>query len=691
MADHVLAVLHTFLSFMKLSHNNLKNLKMRKIFTLLFMVVLLSGNMIAQGTRYVDEVFTNVTRLNNNLYSINVTVFTGGPTIDTLLFDLYMPAGDTCTLRPLAVVLHTGTFLPRGLFAAVGDKDDYANVQIATRLAMRGYVAASVQYRVGWNPVSPQDTVRRSTIINAAYRGIQDLHAFIRYMNLTVVELGNPYKIDTSRVAVFGIGTGAFVGFNAAVLEQHEIYIDKFTNPSGSPMIDTFLVGNLTGETPGLINIPNHVGYNDNFHFVFGLDGAVGDSSWMEDGNSVPLVAGGNVTHPTTPFGISQITGEIDCDMPVFAAGQYVVDISGSLCLIEKANSIGINSPLNKGTYDDPVSQALRENDRTFGQEHLWAINQPGPQTGPWEYWDSTFWKTINHPFGGSIHSQSIVTNPDMSIEKANRYIDTALWFFSPRAHVALKLNELVCSCEGIIPDPSIFLIDDFECQRNFTFGAGVDRLMVMDNPDSDPGNTSEKVGAYLEPANDPWAALCLNAVDSIDLSVFKVFKIDVNSPAAGVPFLIKLEGGSSPAFEVWTNPVSTGTWETLEADFSSQEDEHHTRICIFPNGGADSPNEVTYLFDNIRFEIKTSLFNPTVETLQISPNPVQDVVYIRNPGEAVFFRVVNSIGQQVMDLKTNGQTIVPLIVSQLHHGIYLIGAYDSSGELIGNARILKN
>src|SRR5687768_7260 len=384
---------------------------MKKIITLLFTLALLTGTISAQrsSSRYVEEVFTDVVKLANQLYSVNITVVTGVPALDTLLFDLYMPAGDTCTLRPLAVILHTGTFLPRGVFAPTGDKDDYANVQIAERLAKRGYVAASIQYRAGWNPVSPQDTVRRSTIINAAYRGIQDLYAFIRYMNLTYVELGNPYRIDTGRVAVFGIGTGGFVGFNAAVLQQEEIYIDKFRNPSGTPMIDTNLVGDLHGVEQGLINFPNHVGYNDNFHFAFGLDGAIGDSSWMEDGRSVPLVAAGTVKHPTTPYGLDPITGEINCELPVYTGagtGGFVVNVGGSICLISKANSLGINNPLDKGVYDDPVSQELRSNPNVRGQEHLWGINTPGPQTGPWEYWDPVFWDMVPHPLAAplSIH-----------------------------------------------------------------------------------------------------------------------------------------------------------------------------------------------------------------------------------------------------------------------------------------------
>ena len=671
---------------------------MRRILTLVLTLAIMTVTGYSQ-VRYIDEIFTDVVKMENQLYSVNITVVTGVPAVDTLYFDLYMPAGDTCSLRPLAIVLHTGTFLPRGLFAPTGDKDDYANVQICERLAKQGYVAASVQYRAGWNPVSLQDTVRRSTIINAAYRGIQDLYAFIRFANMTVVDFGNPYKIDTSRVAVWGIGTGAFVGFNAAILQQQEIYIDKFTNPSGRSMIDTLLVGDLHGEKPGLINIPNHVGYNDNFHFAFGLDGAIGDSTWLEDGKSVPLVAGGTVTHPTTPYGIDPITGEINCDLPVYTGagtGGFVVNVGGSACLVEKANSLGLNAPLNKISYDDPVSAHIRTNPNVFGQEHLWGINMPSPQTGPWEYWDAAFWNMFPHPLAAplTIHQVALSTNPDMSIDKANRYIDTALWVFSPRAYTALKLNELLCaSCEGVVPDPGVVMVNDFECQRDFDFGSGNDRLMIMDNPDPEAGYDSEKVGAYLEAANDPWAALCAVADTSFDLSTHNVFMVDINSPQAGVPVLIKLEGDSLNApTEIWVNTTaSANTWETLTADFSAQASTNYTRICLFPNGGENSPAETTYLFDNLRFVMSTSIQNPPVSKLDISPNPVDNVIYIRNPGEAVHFRMINTLGQQVQELRIQGQEIASMIVSHLDPGFYMIAAYNSAGKLVANARIVKN
>jgi hypothetical protein len=416
----------------------------------------------------------------------------------------------------------------------------------------------------------------------------------------------------------------------------------------------------------------------------------------MEDGRSVPLVCVGTVTHPTTPFGIDPISGEINCDLPVYAGagtGSFVVNIGGSVCMIEKANSLGINNPLDKVKYDDPVSEMIRNEANTFGQEHLWAINLPGPQTGPWEYWDSTFWKTIPFPLNPalSLHDVAIVTNPDMGFDKANRYIDTSLWFFSPRAYTALKLGELVCSCENVVPDPSFYMINDFECQRNYTFNTGADRLTIIDNPLSNGANNSEKVGAYLEPANDPWAGLCASAGDSIDLSTFSTFMIDVVSPAEGIPFLIKLEGGTSPAKEVWVNTTAAGGWETLAADFSSEVNANHTKICILPNGGVSTPDEVTYLLDNLRLESTIGIFNPVVETLEISPNPVDQILYIRNPGQATHFRLLNLLGQQVKSQRAANQDIVSIIVTDLLPGMYMVGAYDAKGKLIGNARVIKN
>jgi hypothetical protein len=403
------------------------------------------------------------------------------------------------------------------------------------------------------------------------------------------------------------------------------------------------------------------------------------------------MAVGGTVTHPTTPFGIDPISMEVNCDLPVTAAGNFVVNIGGSACLLTKANELGINAPLLKGDYSDPVSEKLRSYPQAFGQEHLWAINLPGPQTGPWEYWDADFWSLVPHPFGGTIHSNAIVTNPDMSIEKADNFIDTALWFFAPRSFVALKLNEFICSCEGVTPNPDIVMLNDFECQRNLPVGAGNDRLMIMDNPIPGGLNESLKVGAYNDPPNDPWAAICLVSETDLDLTTFNTLALDVSGPAAGVPFLLKLEGGASAPVEVWVNTTAAGEWENLRADFSSQSAASHKRVCIFPNGGVDSGDEAVYLLDNIRLELSTGIFNPVVEKLEVMPNPVSDILYIRNPGDATIFRVTNTLGQIVLQGRTDQQEIIPLFLGALNPAVYMVTAHSASGELLASTRILKN
>ena len=284
-----------------------------KIKPLLLFFLLTTVTISAQNTRYVDEVFDSVVVLPENIYSLNIDILTSPPSLDSLRFDLYMPAGDTATNRPLVVVLHTGTFLPKGFVAASGDKNDYANIESCKRLARMGYVAASINYRVGWNPQAPSDVERRAGILNAAFRSIQDMYTYIRFMDMTVQDQGNPFRVDPDKVAIFGIGTGGFLGINAAVLDKwrEEIYIDKFRNPvNGTPFIDTNLVGVITGERMAPLCVANWVGYSNDFHFAMGLDGAAGDSSWMETGDvTVPIVCAGVVIHPTTPFGIDPITG----------------------------------------------------------------------------------------------------------------------------------------------------------------------------------------------------------------------------------------------------------------------------------------------------------------------------------------------------------------------------------------------
>jgi Secretion system C-terminal sorting domain len=172
-----------------------------------------------------------------------------------------------------------------------------------------------------------------------------------------------------------------------------------------------------------------------------------------------------------------------------------------------------------------------------------------------------------------------------------------AMFFFDNLTQGASTVDP----CEGVVPISNI--VDDFECQRNYDFGAGSDLLSVVANPQLTTVNSSTLVGKYEDQPNEAWAALCIDFPDGIDFSVYNQFGIMVKSEAT-VPVLYKLEGGSSPALEVWQDLTVSGEWEKVSVDFSSQAGMDHKRMCIFFNGGVDHPGGVEdYYIDNIAWE----------------------------------------------------------------------------------------
>ena len=165
-------------------------------------------------TRYLDEVFSQASAT-TTYYGNNYTVITLSQLGHTAPLpqrvDIYTPTGDTETARPLIIYLHTGNFLPTSVNGSCGGSiTDSSNVEMATRLAKMGYVVAVASYRLGWRPDLPQELLKRFTLINAAYRGVQDVRSCIRYFRKTVAEAGNPYGIDPEKIVVWGQGTGGF-------------------------------------------------------------------------------------------------------------------------------------------------------------------------------------------------------------------------------------------------------------------------------------------------------------------------------------------------------------------------------------------------------------------------------------------------------------------------------------------------
>ncbi len=202
-------------------------------------------------------------------------------------------------------------------------------------------------------------------------------------------------------------------------------------------------------------------------------------------------------------------------------------------------------------------------------------------------------WETISFNFTDyqSITdwaSMRLIFNPGVAEEGAVFYFDNLT-----------QSESTVDPCEGVVAIGNI--IDDFECQRNNEVTVQAEFITVDANPMVTTTNSSTYVGLYQNQPASPWAAFCYDFPDGIDLSAFNQLSIQVLADEA-VPVLMKLEGGTSPAVEMWTAVTTPGEWETLTADFSNQVGEDYRRVCIFMNAGVETTTVDEYYIDNLLF-----------------------------------------------------------------------------------------
>jgi acetyl esterase/lipase len=406
--------------------------------------------------RYVDKVFNQVQVTTNVTYGQNFSLITGAPAMQNLIMDVYEPGGDSLTARPLIVYMHPGDFIP--IFfngEPTGDLHDSAVVEMCKQFALRGYVVADIDYRQGWNPLAAGTNglaIRTGTLMQALYRGLQDAKTCVRYFRMNVAMQGNTYKIDVNRMVVGGQGSAGYIATAYATLNNPaELQLPKFISDFDAPIYGIFAgqsyinqaeMGDFDGLVGNpLLNNPNWPGYSSDVNMVFNMEGDLGDSTWIEAGE-VPMVALHDVNNPLSPF------------LSDSAFFPFTIAVAGSNDFIRYANTLGNNNVFHV-TWTDPYS--LRADNVNGGgpweYEGLFPIVQPDPslvipgnpyhgQVSPWEWWDSSDLVLIaqNPAIADTLYHRGLLTNPDMSKNKAMSYIDTAQYYLSERICRALGL-----------------------------------------------------------------------------------------------------------------------------------------------------------------------------------------------------------------------------------------------------------
>lgn len=126
------------------------------------------------------------------------------PELLDLKLDVYYPKTDLFKSRPLVMLIHGGAFY-------IGSKESACEAALATSLAKRGYLVASIDYRLGFK-LTPGD------VELSAYRAIQDANAALRFLAHNAKGLG----IDPNQVYVGGTSAGAVASLNVAFMTNDE-------------------------------------------------------------------------------------------------------------------------------------------------------------------------------------------------------------------------------------------------------------------------------------------------------------------------------------------------------------------------------------------------------------------------------------------------------------------------------------
>jgi alpha/beta superfamily hydrolase len=429
---------------------------MSKIWTLLVVFCLIAT--VSFGQRYTSEVFSDVTT-SQGIYGENITVLTvavtGQVSKQPLAYEFYEPTGDTEAERPLVILLHTGNFLPNPTNGGTGGtmRDSFV-VETASRLAKMGYVVCVADYRLGWNPLAQTQPERAQGLIQAAYRGIQDTRTAVRFFKKDYSENSNSFRVDTSRITVFGQGTGGYISLGAATIDNYpQLVLPKFIDANGIPMIITQVHGDIYGTSVGLIpgsgdtlSLPNHVGYSSEFQLCVNVGGALGDTSWLTAGDPA-MISFQTTTDPFAPY-----TEDI---LTVPTTGDLIVEVQGAYTVQHKANALGNNDVMKSAGYSDPYTD--RANMLNDGLEGLFPFDTPtwtlptggtSEESSPWEWWDAAYWSTIPHPScpagaplsACNFHVINSINNPNMTEGKAKTHIDSIIGYFAPRACAVLDL-----------------------------------------------------------------------------------------------------------------------------------------------------------------------------------------------------------------------------------------------------------
>jgi Carboxylesterase type B len=235
--------------------------------------------------------------------------------IDSLKINVYFPNTNIDPLpeRPLILCVHGGEFLS-------GNKSDMELT--ARQLARKGYVAATMDYRLGWDAgIANNCNGSLSEYRKALYRSVQDVRAALRFITYHA----SMYKIDTANLFLLGQDAGAIAAMHTGFMDQVEAN-QRF--PDLEAMLGSLHTsGNNLNETFSLKGIINWCG-------------GIVDTSLIQSDESIPVLSLHGIKDSIMPW----VAGNLYyCTNPDFAYQMFY----GPVSIHQRLKNIGICSEAN--------------------------------------------------------------------------------------------------------------------------------------------------------------------------------------------------------------------------------------------------------------------------------------------------------------------------------------------------------
>ena len=249
----------------------------------------------------------------------------GIPKPVTLEMDIYTPVGDASEKRPLLLMMHGGSLF-------IGNKSEPGQTGWGRYFASLGYVAVSIDYRLGFH-------ARKKEIREAEYRALEDADAALEYL------LGREdLRIDPERVFLCGTSAGAMTALSLAF--------------------------RLYGDTP-MKEVRPRLPEGFRIRAVANLWGSVHDLSVLEHA-SVPILSFQSPNDPVMPYDGGYPFQALSWLMPAFMDYMY-----GTHAIHEKAVSIGLKAehhPCEEPRHRLHLDDAMQYTPRFFEIRDAMAV-----------------------------------------------------------------------------------------------------------------------------------------------------------------------------------------------------------------------------------------------------------------------------------------------------------------------------